>query len=102
MLEENRHLLASQARLRVTAECPRPKAFLRLLDGQNTWRERYDLEDHLERCWRCVDYLCRFREVHRLSRLLRPFSPAEAEPFLRALGLRATPPPRWRRLLGVG
>ncbi len=63
MLVENRHRLIDAARAAATEDCPLPRQFLRLLDGQITWRDRQGIERHLTRCWRCVDVLCRFREV---------------------------------------
>jgi hypothetical protein len=101
LLEQNRHLLAAEVRRRETKECPDPRAWLRLLDGQITWRDRQDLERHLVVCWFCVDRLCRFREVMRLSRLVQPLTEIEAQPFAKTIGLGFAPPSRWKRLLGV-
>ena len=101
MLAENGHLLSREPSARRTNECPDGRTFLRLLDGQNTWRERLDLERHLAACWYCVDVLCRFREVYRLRQLARPLSEAEAEPYARTIGLTFPSPARWKRLLGV-
>jgi len=100
LLERNRHRLADQARARRTVECPDPRAFLRLLDGQNPWRDREEAEHHLAACWYCVDLLCRFREVARLAKLSPPWTPAQAEPYARAIGVAFEQPSRWRRLLG--
>jgi hypothetical protein len=100
LLEQNRHLLAAEARLRQTKDCPDPRAWLRLLDGQITWRDRQDLERHLTACWCCVDRLCRFREVMRLSRLVQPFTETEAEPFAKAIGVSFAPPSSWKRVWG--
>lgn len=101
MLEQNRHLLAHQARRLQTKDCPENKVFLRLLDGQNTWRDRYELEQHLITCWYCVDRLCRFREIYRLSRLTKPFPESEAEPYAKAIGLSFPPPSGWKRFFGA-
>ena len=99
MLSENRHLLAETTRAQQPKECPDPKEFLRLLDGQITWRGRVEAEHHLTLCWRCVDLMCRFREVAALARLASPLSVSAAEPYWKALGLNTTPPPLWKRLL---
>ena len=102
LLEQNRHLLIQHARERATKDCLEPTTFLRLLDGQNPWRARYETENHLVACWYCVDLLSRFREVARLARLTQPLGDAEAEPYAQALGLGFAPPSRWKRLLGRG
>jgi hypothetical protein len=99
LLEQNRHLLAAHVRTLPVQDCPDAKAFIRLLDGQNPWCDRHELEHHLVACWRCVDRLCRFREVSRLSKLVTPWTPAEAEPYAAAAGLTFAPRPRWKRLL---
>lgn len=101
MLAQNRHLLADQARARPTKDCLENTSFLRLLDGQNPWRERYEVEQHLVACWHCVDRLSRFREVYRIARLSKPFPESEAEPYAKAIGLIFPPPSRWKRLLGA-
>ena len=83
MLFANRRSLTPAARSRRTEDCVEAKVFLRLVDGQISWRDRLDLERHLTLCWRCVDELCRFREVIHLARQLRPLSPVETESYLR-------------------
>ena len=100
MLLENRHRLLAAARGRHTSDCPSPRAFLRLIDGQITWRDRADVEHHLTVCWHCVDYICRFREVIFLSAKTQPLPDAGVESYLKLLGI-AAPPPRWKRLLGA-
>ena len=101
MLAQNRHLLAQQARERPTKDCPRPQTFLRLLDGQNPWRDRSESEQHLITCWFCIDRICRFREVSRVARLTQPLPETDAEAHARAIGLTFAPPSRWKRLLGA-
>ena len=85
LVQENRHLLVREARSRHTNDCCEPKIFLKLLDGQITWRDRLQVERHLAQCWHCVDQLCRFREVIHLSRKTQPLTKAYAEACLRAL-----------------
>jgi hypothetical protein len=99
-LEQNRHHLLAEARRRQTKDCPDPRAWLRLLDGQITWRDRQEFEQHLVACWFCVDRLCCFREVHWASRLIQPLTEAEARPIAKAIGLTFRPPSRWKRLFG--
>ena len=100
MLSQNRRQLAQDARSRATKDCPAPKSFLRLLDGQMTWRDRVDAEHHISTCWRCVDLLCRFREVVFVFGLCRPLSEAEAQPYWKPLGIEEPRPPGWKRLFG--
>jgi hypothetical protein len=100
MLAANRHLLAGAARARSLKDCAAPRLFLRLLDGQITWRGRAEIEHHLAVCWRCVDLLCRLREVAFLMRQTRPLPAAEAESCCKLLGLRAGRASGLRRLLG--
>jgi hypothetical protein len=100
LLLENRQRLLAETRSRRTNDCPTPRAFLRLIDGQITWRDRGEIEHHLTVCWHCVDYICRFREVIFLSRKTRPLPDAEIESYLKLLGIEA-PAPRWKRLLGA-
>ena len=100
MLAENRGPLAREARARRTNDCAAPKVFLRLLDGQITWRDRADLEHQLAACWHCVDLLCRFRETMFLTRRIQPLPESDTEAYLKLLNLE---PPRvspWKRLLG--
>lgn len=100
MLAENRLRLAQEARAHHTSDCPAPKAFLRLLDGQISWRDRSDLEHHMAACWHCVDLLCRFREIMFLSRQTKPFPETETEAYLKLLDLQTARPSGWKRLLG--
>ncbi|MBI3664960.1 MAG: hypothetical protein HY236_01845 [Acidobacteria bacterium] len=101
MLAQNRPLLAKTAAALAPKDCPEPKQFLRLLDGQITWRGRLEVEHHMTLCWRCVDQMCRFREVSALARLSSPLSDSAAEPYWTALGLRTAAPPLWKRLFGM-
>ena len=102
MIAQNRRLLAEQARAGRTSDCAAPKTFLRLLDGQLTWRDRTDLERHMTACWHCVDLLCRFREIVFLTRQARPFPEPEVEACSKLLGIETQHPSRWKRLLGKG
>ncbi len=102
MLAENRGGLLESARAARSGECPPPKRFLRLFDGQITWRDRQELEHHLAACWFCVDVLCRFREVIYLKATVQPLAETAGGPYLEALGFSAVQPSRWRRLLPAG
>lgn len=101
MLAQNRRQLAQDARESATKDCPAPKTFLRLLDGQITWRDRVEVEHHTSTCWRCVDLLCRFREVVFVAGLCRPHSEAEAQPYWKLLGIEAPRKSGWQRLFGA-
>jgi hypothetical protein len=100
-LVQNRYRLALAVRSRATKDCAEARVFLHLLDGQLTWRDRTELERHLEQCWHCVDALCRLREAARLGRVAQPFTETEAQPYFRVLGLAPEPAPRWKRWLGA-
>jgi len=101
MLQANRRLLLQAARSRPAPDCPDQKVFIRLIDGQITWRARADLEHHLANCWPCIDRLCRFREVYWLSRQAPAVSVSERESLLQAAGLEPERPSAWKRLIGA-
>jgi hypothetical protein len=101
LLLQNRGRLARRARTLAASGCVETRLLLRSLDGQITWRDRAELERHLEQCWHCVDRLCRLREVLRLSRQVAPLTAAEAQPYCQAIGLAAVPESRWKRWLGA-
>lgn len=101
-LAQNGPELAREARARRTNECAAPKAFLRLVDGQITWRDRENLEHHLAACWHCVDLLCRFREAIFLARLTQPLSEPQIEGYLKLLDFELKHPSRWKLFFGRG
>ena len=96
MLGQNRVRLAQRARLSPAGDCPVPRLYLRMLDGQITWRDRSELEQHLCRCWYCVDILCRFREVTFLWDQAQPLLDSDAQAYCQRLGLRDSGASRWR------
>jgi hypothetical protein len=100
MLLENGAALGRAAAGASTKDCLSPKAFLDVLDGRNTWRDREDLERHVTGCWHCVDHFCRMAEVIELVRGIQPLSDAEAEPYRRLLGVRTAKAAGWKRLFG--
>jgi hypothetical protein len=81
------------------AECLPPKPFLDLLDGRTTWRGREELEQHVTRCWHCIDHFCRLVEVVEVLRGNQPIGDAEAAPFLKLLGVSVENRPAWKRWL---
>jgi len=80
------------------AGCLPIKAFLDILDGRTTWRNRELTEEHANRCWHCLDHFSRIVEVVWLSRSCRPLSDAEAAPYWKILGAGAEKQPAWKRL----
>jgi hypothetical protein len=102
LLADNGPALGRAAAAAAGAECLLPKTFLDLLDGRTTWRGREQLEQHVTRCWHCIDHSCRLVEVVELLRGIEPLSAAEAEPFRKLLGVAAERRPVWKRWLAGG
>ena len=100
MLAANRHVLIREARARRTKECVAPKMFLRLLDGQITWRDRTEIEHHLTACWCCVDLLCCFREVIFLARSTQALPESQMEAYLKLMNFETPRSSRWKLPLG--
>ncbi len=100
MLPQNRNALAQTARSLAANNCPATRAFVRLLDGQITWRDRADIERHTAGCWCCVDVLCRLREAAFVARRIQPLPDAETERYLSGLGIGIARPSKWKRFLG--
>ncbi len=100
MLAANRSALMQAARSSGTNNCPDAKAFVRLLDGQITWRDRADIERHTAGCWYCVDVLCRLREAAFVARQVQPLPDTETRKYLSGLGIGIARPSSWKRFLG--
>lgn len=103
----NRHLLASNGRLLGQAaaagagkECLSAKVFLDILDGRATWRGRETMEQHVLRCWHCIDRFSRMVEVVELIRGVQPLTEEEAAPFRKLLGVDLPKKSLWRRFAG--
>jgi hypothetical protein len=101
LLAENGLALGREAAAASGADCLPLKAFLDVLDGRTTWRNRELTEEHANRCWHCLDHFCRTVEVVWLSRSCRPLSDAEAAPYWKILGVGAEKRPAWKRLFGA-
>ena len=99
ILTENGRELGRAAAAAKGLECLPPKPFLDLLDGRTTWRGREELEQHVTRCWHCIDHFCRLVEVVELLRGNQPLSDAEAVPFQKLMGVSAENRPAWKRWL---
>ncbi len=103
----NRGLLASHARTLGAAaaasggsECLPSGIFLDILDGRTTWRGRETMEQHVTRCWHCIDHFARMVEVVELVRGVQPLSEVESAPFYRLLGIEAPKRSLWKRWVG--
>jgi hypothetical protein len=97
LLADNGLMLAREAAAAANGDCLPPKAFLDILDGRTTWRNRELMEQQVNRCWHCVDHFCRMVEVVGLLRECRPLSDAEAAPYWKLLDVEAERS-FWKRL----
>src|SRR5262249_44654084 len=100
ILPDNGLSLGRAAAAGATKECLSPKAFLDVLDGRNTWRDREDLERHVTARWHCVAHFGGMAEVIDLVRGAQPLSTVEVEPYNRLLGIRPERSSGWKRLFG--
>jgi len=85
--------------------CVLDKAYVRFVDGQLTWREREEVERHLESCFYCLNRFAEFREAAHFFHVLPPADEAVVAELAAALGLPVQAPPKkkppwWQRLLG--
>jgi hypothetical protein len=99
MLSENGRALGRAAAAAAGEGCLSPKTFLDMLDGRTTWRGREELEQHVTRCWHCIDHFCRLAEVVEILRGDQRLSDAESAPFQKLLGVPAERRPAWKRWL---
>jgi hypothetical protein len=100
LLVENGPALGREAAAGQGEDCLPTKAFLDVVDGRTTWRDREMMERHLRTCWHCVDHFCRMLEVVHLLRGSQPLSEAESEPFRTLLGVAAPKRAGWKRFIG--
>ena len=100
LLAENGPALGREAAAAITEDCLPAKAFLDVVDGRTTWRDREMMERHLQTCWHCVDHFCRMLEVVHLLRDSQPLTEAESEPFRVLMGVAAPKRSGWKRLVG--
>jgi hypothetical protein len=100
LLVENGLELGREAARGRTEQCLEVKAFLDILDGRTTWRNRELTEQQVNACWHCLDQFCRMVEVVGLVRMCRLLSDTEALPYWKLLGV-APPRTGWQRLLGA-
>ena len=100
LLVENGPALGREAAAGTSEDCLPTKAFLDVVDGRTTWRDRETMDQHLRGCWHCVDHFCRMLEVVHLLRGSQPLSQAESEPFRALLGVAAPKRTGWKRFTG--
>ena len=100
LLADNGPALGREAAAAVGEDCLPTKAFLDVVDGRTTWRDRDMMDRHLRTCWHCVDHFCRMLEVVNLLRGSQPLSEAESAPLLRSLGVAAPKRTGWKRFVG--
>jgi hypothetical protein len=96
LLAANGRALGLEAAKGVTKDCLPAKTFLDVLDGRSTWRGRETTEQHVGKCWHCIDHFCRMAEVIEILRGLQPLSEAEAAPLRKKLGIEAPKKSFWK------
>jgi hypothetical protein len=100
LLAENGPALGREAAAPAGQDCLPTKAFLDVVDGRTTWRDREMMDRHLLGCWHCVDHFCRMLEVVRWLRGSQPLSESESRPFRALLGVAAPKRTVWKRFTG--
>ena len=100
LLADNGPALGREAAASAGQDCLPTKAFLDVVDGRTTWRDREMMDRHLQTCWHCVDHFCRMLEVVHLLRGSEPLSEVESAPFLALLGVAAPKRAGWKRFVG--
>jgi hypothetical protein len=83
--------------------CASLRQLIRILDGQVSWYDKSPVEEHRSACFHCLELWTSLLEVVHWKRQARPWAPAQFEPFLACLPLRAGPKSRrsvFARLFG--
>jgi len=81
--------LAEQAK---TEKCASLKTFNNLVNGQITWRDREQAEEHMNNCFYCIDRFTTFQEMVRLRKDVPPLSKPQVEAVLAKLPVAAGKP----------
>jgi anti-sigma factor RsiW len=102
LLADNGLALGREAAAASGKDCLPVKAFLDILDGRTTWRERETMERHVNTCWHCVDHNARMQEVIGLLRSCKPLDEAASARYLKVIGVEAERRPVWKRMFGAG
>lgn len=97
LLAANGRALGLEAALAETEDCLPSKTFLDVLDGRSTWRGREEIEQHVAKCWHCIDHFCRMAEVIEVLRGVQPLSEPEAASIKKKLGIETPKRSFWRR-----
>lgn len=89
-----------------TELCVPDRVYARLVDGQVTWREREEIDRHLENCLYCLNRFAEFREAAHFFHQLAAAEEAVVGELAAAMGLPAPAvlkkkPGWWQRLLGA-
>jgi hypothetical protein len=75
-------------------DCPQPRVFVRVHDGQTTWYEKDPAEQHVAGCLHCLERWAALREAGYWRRVIPPANAGEVAEFLSALPIQAAPPAR--------
>jgi len=81
--------LAEQSK---TDKCASLKTFNNLVNGQITWRDREQAEEHMNNCFYCIDRFTTFQEMVRLRKDVPPLSESQIEAVLAQLPVAADKP----------
>lgn len=68
--------------------CVADKTFVRIADGQVTWREKEAAEQHMEDCLRCLDRWTDYQEMRMYYASLSPAAASFVETILRKMGFQ--------------
>jgi hypothetical protein len=81
--------LAEQSK---TEQCMPLKTFNNLVNGQIGWRERELAEEHMSKCFHCIDRFTTFQEMIRLRKDVAALADAQVEAILGKLPFAAAKP----------
>lgn len=74
-----------------SGDCPHPRVFVRIHDGQTTWYEKDPAEQHVAGCLHCLERWAALREAGHWRRAIPQASAAEVEEFMTLLPVPASP-----------
>ncbi|MBI4462142.1 MAG: hypothetical protein HY653_04475, partial [Acidobacteria bacterium] len=102
LLRMNHDALFASIEQQPTDKCVPDRTYVRLFDGQVSWREKENFELHIESCLYCLARLAEYREVFYYFQKLPAADPARLGEIGAALGLlpeRAEKPRGLARLI---
>lgn len=99
LVAQNGHVLGRLAGASKGKDCLPPSAFLDTIDGRITWKSKREYENHLTRCWYCVDHFSRIREADFALRENKPLSEEEGLPYRKLLGVPEVKRTFWEKVL---